>query len=154
RYDPARGYERPGSGEMGEILDAKLKQPPAGVQIWSSCMAQQQAYEFDSGSLFLEALCDAMINLKRIQEPDDSLPLDALESRVLAYPQDLQAKNKLKKNQRAPRAGREPAGGPAYARGAKMPDRVAISPPPVRGGIVAAPAVVNHTPDELTLIPP
>ena len=57
RYDPARGEQRPGSGPMGEVLDARLQQPPPGVQVWSSCLRGQQAYEFERGSVFLQALC-------------------------------------------------------------------------------------------------
>jgi hypothetical protein len=60
RFDPARGMERPGSEPMGKALDAALQRPPEGVQVWSSCVAKQNAYEFESGSLFLQALSAAM----------------------------------------------------------------------------------------------
>ena len=41
RYPPARGYELPAPAEMGEVFDAKLQNPPAGVQVWSACVKGQ-----------------------------------------------------------------------------------------------------------------
>ena len=41
RYNQTFGQERPGGGEMGPKLDAMLKEPPAGVQVWSSCIVKQ-----------------------------------------------------------------------------------------------------------------
>src|SRR5262249_42871124 len=88
RYDPGRGLERPGGGEMGKPLDAALKTPPARVQVWTACVAGQRSYEFDNAWLnngvFLEELSKAVghdqrsrINLG-VQTPEDPLPLDKL----------------------------------------------------------------------------
>jgi hypothetical protein len=56
RFDPDRGQERPSPGPMGAILDAALQKPPAGVQVWSSCVAGQQSYESAQGEPFLAVL--------------------------------------------------------------------------------------------------
>src|SRR5262249_50225542 len=79
RFPPARGEPRPGPGEMTEDFDAKLLAPPAGVQVWSSCIKGQQSIEFEKGSVFMQALNAAMQErLPGIQEPTDPLPVEAL----------------------------------------------------------------------------
>ncbi|MCS7045638.1 MAG: caspase family protein, partial [Gemmataceae bacterium] len=46
RNPPARGFELPGTGAMSEDFDLKLQNPPPGVQVWSSCVKDQQSIEF------------------------------------------------------------------------------------------------------------
>lgn len=89
RFDPSRGSDRPGSGPMGEKLDAALKAAPGGVQVWSSCVAGQYSYEDDNTwSVFLSRLFGACsIDPKQranlgIQRQEDSIPIDALSKTV------------------------------------------------------------------------
>ena len=90
RYNPSRGLERPAAGPMGEKLDAALKNPPAGVIVWSACVAGQYSYEADielpdrklyTNGLFMNALYERIGPSKinpGIQQPDSPLPLDVL----------------------------------------------------------------------------
>jgi hypothetical protein len=91
RFDPGRGTERPGSEAMGEKLDAMLKSPPAGVQVWSSCVAGQQSYEYDydayegfemAGSAFFSTFFYASqqgkLSTGGIQKGGDPLPVAQL----------------------------------------------------------------------------
>src|SRR5205085_34235 len=76
RLDPTRAAAGKGS-EMGEALDALLKTPPEGVQIWSACVAGEYSYESNGVPAFVEALCLAMRQRKKgIQDPKDPLPFD------------------------------------------------------------------------------
>jgi len=74
---------------MGPKLDALLKAPPAGVQVWASCSPKQRSYAWDDTPMGvfleeLETICERkdkeLPNL--IQEPDKPLPLDRLVARV------------------------------------------------------------------------
>ena len=89
RFNQTFGQERPGGEEMGAKLDALLKAPPAGVQVWASCSLKQRSYaadDFPMGVFFdqlqtvLERKSTELPNL--IQAPDKPLPLDRLVSRV------------------------------------------------------------------------
>ena len=83
RLDPAKGQERPGSGPMGEKLDAMLKEPPPGVQVWSACVEKQQSYETDNAPMgvFLDELESTLRKglRNKIQHPPDPLPLEAFQ---------------------------------------------------------------------------
>ncbi len=84
RYNATFGQERPGSGEMGPKLDALLKAPPAGVQVWSACSVKQKSYETDDCEMgvffdrFYRTLVDVMQKgrLNRIQKAEDPFPLE------------------------------------------------------------------------------
>jgi hypothetical protein len=92
RFNPARGLERPGSGPMGAKLDAVLGDPPAGVQVWTACVAGQFSYEgtislvsdFDVvAGYFLTELAEAVGAFQRrihlgAQVPSAPLPLETL----------------------------------------------------------------------------
>ncbi len=86
RLDPSKGQERPGSGPMSAKLDALLKEPPAGVQVWSACVAEQFSYEDINNGLFLDALYDVSSSIAngKIQKPGDPFPLDRLVTAVNA----------------------------------------------------------------------
>jgi hypothetical protein len=84
RYSATFGQERPSSGEMGPKLDAMLKAPPAGVQVWSACSAKQKSYETDNCEMgvffdsFERTIVDVMQNgrLNRIQKAEEPFPLE------------------------------------------------------------------------------
>ena len=66
RRVPKRGFHNPFRVEyevvnldtLGARFDAVLKEPPAGVQVWTACTAGQYSYETDNFPLgvFLESL--------------------------------------------------------------------------------------------------
>jgi hypothetical protein len=94
RYDKGRGKERPHGGKLAASTEAMLKNPPAGVQVWSACSAGQYSYEFDDyyafqgqgvkGGAFLCMFSVAFLEGLggKIQKPDDPLPIDALAKKV------------------------------------------------------------------------
>jgi hypothetical protein len=152
RFDPARGMERPGSEKMDKLLDAKLLAPPEGVQVWSSCVAGQNAYEFESGSLFLQALCTAMQEpLPGFQEPDNPLPLDVLVPRVNKLLTATLAGQKLEQTSRL--TGQETAGGAPFNLEEPLPQVVMVRPPPMGGGGYAPAPVVQKILDEIASVP-
>jgi hypothetical protein len=95
RLDPSKGMERPGSGPMGAKLDAMLKAPPAGVQVWSACIAEQYSYEFEgnegSGGAFLEAMFHVAPNLSAggTQKSSDPLPMAEFAAAVNTKLQEI-----------------------------------------------------------------
>jgi hypothetical protein len=81
RFNPTIGQERPGGDEMGEKLDAMLKAPPNGVQVWSSCIAKQRSYASDEYPMgvFLDSMRETAGSLgsgKIQNDPKKSLPLE------------------------------------------------------------------------------
>jgi hypothetical protein len=94
RYDKGRGKERPSGGKLAESTEAMLKNPPAGVQVWSASSAGQYSYEFDDyygfqsqgvkGGAFLCMFSVAFLEglSGKIQKPEDPLPIDLLASKV------------------------------------------------------------------------
>jgi hypothetical protein len=153
RYDPGRGRERPGSDPMGKVLDAKLQAPPEGVQVWASCVAGQQSYETESGSVFLQALCAAMQErLPGFQEPGATLPLETLVPRVNQQVAKHVAPVKVQQTPRL--AGREADGGATYNPDEPPAQVVSIRPAPVPGGDVAGAALVRQIVDEMLQVPP
>jgi hypothetical protein len=168
RYDPARGLERPNGGPMGAKIDALLKNPPPGVQVWSSCVAQQYSYEFDSasdergtvdGPVFLGAFGQAVQQAGRIPKPEDPLPVAALAERVNERARKLvQARGVIvdgQKAQQTPRlAGEEPAAGSPYDPAAPPPARFEMpTPAKIAGGKPADPALVRGIVREIALPP-
>jgi len=146
RLDPSKGQERPGSGPMGANLDKMLKEPPAGVQVWSACVAEQFSYEFEgvkvNNGLFLQALNDVVFGIspKKIQEPADALPMERLVEAV-----NLRMKEDLPpgKEQTSRLAGSEAEGGAAYDSKEAMPPRMKVAPPAKRPGGTADVALVR-----------
>jgi hypothetical protein len=152
RFDPARGEERPGSGVMGDVLDAKLQQPPTGVQVWSSCIKGQQAYEFEKGSVFLQALCAAMQERVGIQYPNEPLPLEVLVPRVNKYMDGLLRAQGLAQTSRL--VGTEPKDGAPYDPSQPLSQIVTVKPPAMPPGGMADAAQVRAILDELKMVPP
>lgn len=87
RYDPVRGEERGSVAPMGEKMDAMLKDPPAGIQVLTACIAGQNSFEvpptggqFEGGIMFSQ-VSDIKFNggLKGvIQRPEDPIPIQQL----------------------------------------------------------------------------
>jgi hypothetical protein len=109
--------ERPGSGPMGEKLDAMLKEPPPGVQVWTACVAQQASYEFAgemlNNGLFLDALYDELGGNAQGKAPGpaDALALEPLVDAVNARMAKVLGPLNLKQNSRL--TGSEAEGGAA-----------------------------------------
>lgn len=80
RYNQTFGQERPGGEEMGPKLDAMLKAPPPGVQVWSSCIAKQRSFASDEYPMgvFLDSLQKALRQggKGKIQKAGEALPLE------------------------------------------------------------------------------
>jgi hypothetical protein len=146
RLDPSKGQERPGSGPMGKKLDDLLKEPPAGVQVWSSCVAGQYSYEFEGGDihngLFLDVLFKVVegISKGKIQSATDPFPLERLRDAVNAGMQD--ELGPLGKEQTSRLTGSEPEGGaePDPSEPALKP---VVARPPARPGGTADLSVVK-----------
>jgi hypothetical protein len=153
RYPPARGNERPGSGEMGEILDAKLQKPPDKVQVWCSCVKGQKAIEFEAGSVFLQALCAALQEgLTGIQKESDSLPIAPLADKVNQKMKELLTPEKLEQTARL--SGTAPEGSGPYDPAEPLAEEVVIQPLRQQGKDAASQAFVRGVLDEINKIPP
>jgi hypothetical protein len=155
RFDPARGLERPGSGPMGAKLDAALKAPPEGVQVWTSCVAGEYGHEFDGSSVFLDKLFDALGTggaLQGIQQPRDPLPLAAMIERV-GKTTTKEVQDELKVQQTPRLTGQEPKDGADFDPREPAPPQVVIQPPPVPGGSVADPREMKKLLDEIRVPP-
>jgi hypothetical protein len=88
RLNPGRGLERPAAGPLGAKLDKALQNPPAGVQVLSTCSAGQQSYEFEDGEInggifmhILQSILSKGIG-NLIQRTEDPLPLAPLVAEV------------------------------------------------------------------------
>lgn len=92
RADTSRGSERPSPGPLAVEIEAVLKAPPAGVQVWASASAGQQSYEYKyqafdgnmiEGGLFLNQILNSFAKTGiGIPKPEDSLPVEALATAV------------------------------------------------------------------------
>jgi hypothetical protein len=132
RFDPSRGFERPGSGSpdgkvegaMTEKIDEALKNPPAGVQVWSACVAGQHSLEYDNNGAFVDALwhlagrgIDGVI-----QRRDGPIPIERLVEPVNKY---LAARlGPYGKTQTTRLVGKEPETGAAYDPAEPLPPKV------------------------------
>jgi hypothetical protein len=137
RRDPKRGEDSPGSGPMGPKLDALLKDPPAGVQVWSACVGGQYSYEYDEatfdsslvqGSVFLSLLATSSREGGRIAKPEDALPVEHLAKQVDSEVQKL-VKVHAKAEQTPRLSGREPTAGAEYNPDEAPPPRFDLSRP-------------------------
>ena len=154
RFPPGRGFELPGTGAMSEDFDAKLQNPPPGVQVWSACVKEQQSIEYDNGSLFLQSICDAMKDrLGGFASPDESIPVEALAAKVGQRIKDLLSKTKFAQTSRL--SGKEAEGGAAYNSAEPQPPQIVLKPPvPPLGDDQIGAAAVNNILAEIKQIPP
>jgi len=124
RFNAAQGEERPSSGPMTAKFEEALKSPPAGVQVWASCSAEQKSHEFAESALgvFLDSFRLALVPEKgvkgalegRIQKPNDLISLEALHSNVQKRMDAKTARRKIK--QTALLAGKVAESGADYNR--------------------------------------
>jgi hypothetical protein len=137
RVNAAQGEERPNSGPMSAKFEAALKTPPAGVQVWSACGANQQSHEFDGAplGLFLDSVRQALAPERgfkgalvgRIQKADELIPLDRLQQATVANMRGELERRKL--TQKPLTSGSAPLGGEEYNREEAPPQGPAIPLP-------------------------
>lgn len=134
RYNQTFGQERPGGEEMGPKLDAMLKAPPPGVQVWSSCIAKQRSFASDGYPLgiFLDSLQKALRQggKGKIQKPDEEMPLAHYVELVNKFMKNDLSKRKLEQVSRL--TGKEADSGAAYDPKQKAPPnaKAALARPP------------------------
>jgi hypothetical protein len=157
RFNPGRGLERPGSGPMGEKLDAALQKPPDGVQVWSACVKGQDSYEFEddvtNGGLFLNRLIDTLAtgNKGVIQTPDLSLPIADLAPKVEAGVKELIG---ARGKEQTPRlVGKETEEGAAYDAKEPVADKLVIKKPADPEGGAAPLPLIRDILNELDVPP-
>ena len=160
RFDPSRGLERPGSGPMPVALDSLLQKPPAGVQLWSACVAGQYSYEADGAGVFLDKLDDALQPAirKSAPEPQDPLPMDSLASNVnggtaTEVASRIGVLNGQKAVQTPRLTGQMPEQGAAYDKEEPLPPPIARPALPVPSGGMARPGQIRSILNEIDLPP-
>jgi hypothetical protein len=137
RFDPSRGFERPGSGSadakvegaMTAKIDEALKYPPACVQLWSACVVEQHSLELENNGVFIDALWhEAAQGIPGvIQRRDGPMPIERLVDRVN---QRIAARlGPYNKKQTSRLVGKEPEEGAAYNPAEPVPPRVAPKQP-------------------------
>jgi hypothetical protein len=157
RFPPARGFELPGGGEPGtgkmtEQLDALLKDPPAGVQVWTSCIKDQTSIELERGSVFMQALCGALQERPApLSEPKFALPLRMLEEKVNKRMKDLLGPQKFEQTSRL---SGMPAMEGGYNADEPLPPKLVLRNSLPGGGSAADRDLVKSIKDEIDLIPP
>lgn len=153
--DPtARGFELPGTGAMSEDFEAKLHNPPPGVQVWSACVKDQSSIEFDRGSIFMQSLCNALQErLGGFASPQDEIPVEALLPKVNQRMKELLSKTKREQVSRL--SGKESEGGAAYNAAEALPPQLAFrAHAGPTGEDKASGALVNNIMGEMKQIPP
>jgi hypothetical protein len=149
RYNPGRGLERPGSGpeapEEGKPagaltakMEAKIMEPPPGVQVWSACVADQHSLEYEDGNLnngaFVQAIIDVLVNgvAGTIQKPEEPIPVEKLAEHVNGQMKKILVP--LNKKQTSRLAGTMPEEGAAFNPKEPEPQAIQIKLPPPPDG--------------------
>jgi hypothetical protein len=121
---------------MGPKLEAAVKSPPAGVQIWAACSAKQRSYETDDAPMgvFLKALLEASRKgvPNKIQKPDDPLPLEYFRDRVNELMAAELRPRKLE--QTSLLGGQEADGGAPYDKNEPVPPEPTLASAPTNKG--------------------
>jgi hypothetical protein len=174
RFDPSRGLERPGSGPMGPKLDAALKNPPKGVQVWSACVEKQYSYEgyvmlrpgeVAHAGFFLDELLEAVGAEEKkhvrlgIAKPEESLPLDFLaqgrEKAAGVNRGTSMEAEEVYKSPQTPRLVGEETGTASYDPKESPPAPLVIQPPPLPDGSASADQrLVAEILRQIDVIPP
>jgi hypothetical protein len=154
RLDPSRGQERRGAGEMNEAFEAALKKIPPDIQVWTSCSLKEQSYEFDGGSLFLEAFCNVLKHkgIKDIPQPTDPIPMPVLHAKVSEYV--VSAVRDVKLKQTPQLLGRDPDKGAPYDPEKELPPALTVKPPPMFKDGIAGRDEIQGILNEIAEIPP
>jgi hypothetical protein len=159
RFPPARGFELPGAGasdegEMGEVFDAALANPPPGVQVWSSCIKGQRSIEFDGGSVFLQALGRVREGaaMTGIEKGENPLAInDAFVAKVNAKMKELIGSGPLAQTSRL--TGKPAAATVTYDASEPPAPLIAFKNPVVPAGDYASTAQVEAILGDIRLLP-
>jgi hypothetical protein len=150
RFDPGRAGLQPGSEPMGNAMEARMRNPPAGVEIWLACGAKEQSIESDRGGLFLEMVCKNCVDLPT--PPAYSIPIKKLAARVRMDVEERSAS--IGHTQTPVLFGPEPAGPGPFNSKEAQPPAVAIKPPTAGKEKVADAPGLKSILDEISLLPP
>lgn len=154
RYPPARGEELPGTDEMTEDFSAKAAAPPAGVQVWTSCVKDQKSIELEGGSVFMQALCTVLQErLPGIQEPSMPLPLDVMVPKVNERLKEILAPQKIEQVSKLTGTHLEQVS-LAYDAAEPLPPKLVIKAPKAAADNQKVLAIVTGIVDELNHLPP
>jgi hypothetical protein len=155
RFSPTMGFERPGPGPMTEKMDAILNSPPAGVQIWSSCVKDQQSYETDQAPMgsFLSSMKYMLIKKFDAKDPEKPIDLEALNKLILEDKEGLKRDLAALKLEQTPRVSGKMLDGAAYDPKEPAPPAPKAVIPAVEGGGKANQLIVRLVVEEI-LAPP
>jgi len=137
RRDPKRSDDAPGTAPMGPKLDAILKDPPAGVQVWSATVGGQYSFEYEQvtldsslveGSVFLSLLVTSTREGGRVPRPEEALPIESLGKQVDTEVQKL-VKSHANAEQTPRLTGQEPSAGAEYNPNEAPPPRFDLPRP-------------------------
>jgi hypothetical protein len=160
RYSPSRGFDMasPGEGEEGkmpEAFDKELENPPAGVQVWTSCIKDQSSIELDLGSAFLQALCHSLqgeAKMGGFSEAPQPIPIENLVVKVNQKLKDLLSPEK--RTQLSRLSGKS-VGGVAYNRDEQLAASIMPLKAPMAAGAQAAGyAAIDNILKEIGELPP
>jgi hypothetical protein len=145
RFNPERGRQRPGSEPMTAETAAALAAAPPGVQVVTTCQADENALEFDNlqpdgpnrvgvaGSNFLEATRYAAGKNRTAAKnlgPNDPIPVDDWAAAVGKRVNDVAVFNDPKGKQTVKVSGGLPAELVAFNKDEALPPRFALPTPP------------------------
>jgi hypothetical protein len=160
RFDPTHSPERPGNGPMTATLDGLLQKPPAGVQLWSACVAGQYSYEADGSGIFLDKLYEAMQSsaFKNVPEPQEPLPIDTWaqivnRSTAAEVTSRIGAWNGQKAVQTPRLAGQWPEQGAAFDKDEPLPQTITVPPLSLPSGGMAKQEQIRSILNEIDLPP-
>jgi hypothetical protein len=159
RYSPSRGMElpSPGEGEEGKMLegfDKDLMNPPAGVQVWSSCVKDQSSVELDEGSAFLQALCNTLQGggkMAGIATPPQPIPLDDMVTEVNDRLKKLLTAEKRTQVSRL--TGTVQPKAVEYNASEELAKPITLKPPTAVGGEAAGAATIERILEEMRIMP-
>ena len=159
RFPPARGFELPGAGasdegDMGEVFDGHLNNPPAGVQVLSSCIKEQRSIEFEGGSIFLQSLDQTLRGGPAFGfiEGPTPLPFDqTLVDKINKKMKEMIGTEKYVQTARL--TGAAPATGAAYDPSEVTALPIALKQPVIPGGKSASYAEIDGILNEIRMVP-
>ena len=138
---------------MPESFDKELQNPPAGVQVWSSCQKDQSAVELEGGSAFIQAFSHALQGgpeMTGISSPSQPIPIDTLVVKVNQRLKEMLLPEKRTQQSRLTGKASDAIVAPNPA---EPTVEIALKPPTAPGGDAAGIAQVNNILDELRAIP-